>query len=134
MVSVTLNRRHSAGKEPTLMNAIQTQIQERTARFAGELGVLIHRNMLAALTQALVPSVVGRAKVATKSAPTVSPKQIVDFIGRAGPGGAKAEDISAHFGIASRYILRDRYLTDLLTAKVIRKTGQKRGTRYFVVK
>jgi len=110
------------------MNAIDTLIQQRTQTFADEITVLVKRTLLASLSNTLAGTT-ARARQRA-AAPAVKPQNVIAAI-RKFPNGTTSPVLAGAFSIPRKTM--SRVLQDLLDAKLVRKTGNKRATRYFAV-
>ena len=139
---------------PKAATTIEDQIQARVEDFATELSTLVRQAAMEAVSGALNGTATatrpsrkakpGRPRAAGKATRKAAGgkrirrttedleklgDKLVSFVGK--NPGSRLEVISAGVGIASGELKKP--VADLLAAKQLKKTGQKRGTAYWVV-
>jgi hypothetical protein len=107
------------------MNKLDDYIQQEIAQFAGKLSLAVRRSIVEELRGMLSFEDGSRAPRRTASAP--SEEAIIAFL-QSRPDGVAASEIGAALG-ATPDILRPT-LNRLRSDKKIRRTGERRGTRY----
>jgi hypothetical protein len=117
-----------------MSNPIETQIKERIASFVQELDKLVRRSTLEALRGVLDSESAaparrgpGRPRGPAAAGGNVA-TGIVDYV-RANDGHTVGQ-ISVGVGAAPKLV--KKAIIQLLAAGAIKKTGQKRGTRYHI--
>ncbi len=116
-------------------NSIEARIQERLQAFVKELDLLVRRGTLDSLRDVLGegrPARAPRPRGRRRGKPSGSPvdgftPRIAAHI-RSNPGQTVGQIAQA---LGARASALKKAIKDMLAGKQVRKTGQRRGTRYF---